>query len=247
MKPKKNPSIVIGRNSSIYFAIGLNIMLFISWRMLEHKSYVKDPNYAEILVTGNAMLEEDIPIIKLNAGPPPPPAFVTHENTIIVDDAAEEIEETIIESSESSQEDRIMTYSNSENINASDIYIDAIEEDVDVPFALIENAPIFPGCEGLSKKERKACFEQKMQSHIQAHFEYPTIALDSKIQGRVFVVFMIDSKGYVSNLRSRGPDLLLEKEAERIIRLLPKMTPGKQRDKAVKVTYSVPIHFKCQE
>ena len=58
---------------------------------------------------------------------------------------------------------------------------------------------------------------------------------------------MIDSKGYTTNVRSRGPDKILETEAERIISLLPKMQPGKQRGKAVKVSYAVPIFFKFQE
>jgi protein TonB len=246
MKPKKNPNIMINRNSSIYFAIGLNLMLLLSWRLLEHKTLVKDTTAIELYITNTNDLEEDIPIVKIKTGPPPPPAFISHENTVIVDNAIE-IEETIIESSESAQDDMILKYSsNSNNLNPSDIYIDDIEEEIDVPFAVIEKTPIFPGCEGLSKKESKACFERNMQAHIQRHFNYPKEALDLEIQGKVFVVFVIDSKGCVGNLRSRGPHRLLEDEAERIIGLLPRMVPGKQRNKPVRVTYGLPIHFKYQ-
>jgi protein TonB len=59
-------------------------------------------------------------------------------------------------------------------------------------------------------------------------------------------MFVIDSKGYASGVRSRGPDKILEKEAERIIGLLPKMQPGKQRGKAVKVSYAIPIFFRFE-
>ena len=60
-------------------------------------------------------------------------------------------------------------------------------------------------------------------------------------------MFAIDKNGVVTNIKTRGPDKILEKEAIRIISLLPKMTPGMQRGKAVKVTYSLPINFKYVE
>jgi protein TonB len=86
-----------------------------------------------------------------------------------------------------------------------------------------------------------------MEEHVANHFKYPVQALDLGIQGKVFVVFVIDKDGYISNIRSRGPDKILEKEAERIIKLLPRMIPGKQRGRPVKVPYSVPIVFKYME
>ena len=85
----------------------------------------------------------------------------------------------------------------------------------------------------------KDCFQEKMQAHVIKNFIYPETAIDLGIQGRVSVVFIIDAKGYATNIRSRGPDRILEKEAERIIGLLPKMQPGKQRGKPVKVAYAV--------
>ena len=104
---------------------------------------------------------------------------------------------------------------------------DRVEEEVEVAFAVIEDVPVFPGCEGLSKSETKDCFQRKVQEHVVKNFRYPETALELGIQGRVSVVFMIDSKGYTTNVRSRGPDKILETEAERIISLLPKMQPGK--------------------
>lgn len=241
MKPKKNPELEIGRNSSLYFAIGLNVMLFISWQALEHKTY--EQSEIDIgVVEVSEVIEEEIPIISINTPPPPPPPAVVSETIEIVEDV-EEVEETIIESTEVSQTDAI----EERVISVSDVEVEEYEEDVEVAFAVIEEIPIFPGCEGLSKQAAKKCFQDKVQEHVVEHFNYPQAALELGIQGRVSVIFIIDSKGVTTNVRSRGPDKILEKEAERIIGLLPKMKPGKQRGKPVKVTYSLPIFFKYQE
>jgi protein TonB len=124
------------------------------------------------------------------------------------------------------------------------VKVDEIEEDIEVPFSVVENIPVFPGCEGLSNDDSKKCFQTKIQEHIKKNFKYPETALNLGIHGKVFVLFVINNEGVSSNIRTRGPDKLLEKEAARIIRLLPKMIPGKQRGKPVKVPYSIPIHFK---
>lgn len=240
MEAKKNPEIEIGRNSSLYFAIGLNLMLFLSWSVLEYKTYDKNEMAMDILNLDEE-LEEDIPIINLNTPPPPPPPVAIQESIQIVEDV-EEIEETIIESTEVTQEDAIKDV-----VAVSDVEVEDVEEDVEVAFALIENVPVFPGCENLSKSKMKDCFQRKMQEHVLKHFNYPDTALELGIQGRVSVVFVIDTEGHVTGIRSRGPDKILEKEAERIIGKLPQMKPGKQRGKPVKVAYAVPIFFKYAE
>ena len=241
MKPKKNPNIEIGRNSSLYFAIGLNLMLLLSWQMLEFKSYEKEVVSIDVLDV-ESEFEEEIPVVSQVAPPPPPPPpAVIQENLQIVEDV-EDVEETIIESTETNQDDAI-----AEVVEVSDVEVVEVEEEVQVAFAVIEDVPVFPGCEGLSKAKTKACFQKKIQEHVVKHFTYPQTALDLGIQGRVAVIFVIDSKGYVSSIRSRGPDKILEKEAERIIGLLPKMKPGKQRGKPVNVPYSLPIIFQVQD
>ena len=241
MIPKKNPELEIGRNSSLYFAIGLNVMLFISWQLLEFKTYDKD-NIDIGILNVEAEVEEEIPIINMNLTPPPPPPPVaTVENIKVVEDVVE-IEETFIASTETNQDDKIKEHV----VSVSDVYVDSVEEDIEVPFAIIEDVPIFPGCEKGTKAEIKACFQKMIQNHINKNFVYPQAALDLGIQGRVSVIFILDTKGYATGIRSRGPDEILEHEAERIIGLLPQMKPGKQRGKPVKVPYSVPIHFKMQ-
>lgn len=240
MKPKKNPELEIGRNSGLYFAIGLNIMLFLSWQALEYKTYNRDVVAIDVLnIEGE--LEEDIPIVNMNTPPPPPPPVSITETVEIVEDIAE-VEETVIESTETALDDAI----EERVVSVSDVDVEEVEEDVEVPFAAIEDIPVFPGCEGLSKSKMKDCFQAKVQEHVKKNFRYPEMALEMNIQGRVSVIFVIDSKGHTTKIRSRGPDRILEKEAERIIGLLPKMTPGKQRGKPVKVSYAVPIFFKLQ-
>lgn len=242
MKAKKNPEIEIGRNSSIYFAIGLNLMLLLSWRAIEYKTYEKSDISMDILVLDQEV-EEEIPIISYTAPPPPPPPpAVVSESLEIVDDA-EEIEETIIESTEIDQDSAIKE----RVVNVADVEVEEVDEEVEVAFAIIEDVPVFPGCEGLSKQATKECFQKKIQEHVVNNFNYPQTALELGLQGRVSVVFVIDNKGHTTNIQSRGPDKILEKEAERIIGKLPKMHPGKQRGKPVKVAYAVPIFFKFAE
>jgi len=237
MESKKNTQVEIGRNSSLYFAIGLNIMLFASWQLLEYKTYDKKEVTLDIL-NMDEVFEEEIPIVNINTPPPPPPPIAIQESVKIVEDVVE-IEETIIESTESNQNDKIAPV-----IAVADVAVEEVEEDVEVPFSIIEDIPVFPGCEKGTKLEKRTCFQLKMEEHVAKNFRYPEQALDLGIQGKVFVIFIIDKDGFVSSIRSRGPDKILEKEAERIIGLLPKMIPGKQRGKPVKVPYSVPIVFK---
>ncbi|WP_437371177.1 TonB family protein [Maribacter litoralis] len=118
-------------------------------------------------------------------------------------------------------------------------------DNVNVSFAIVEEVPIFPGCE--DAVDKRACFNEKIQKHISKHFNYPKAARDANIEGRVSTMFTISSEGTIENIKMRGPDKLLEDEVERIIKRLPKMTPGKQSGKPVNVPFSIPVQFKLQE
>lgn len=120
----------------------------------------------------------------------------------------------------------------------------AFDDENVVPFSVIEEAPIFPGCENAENKHK--CFNEQIQRHIRKNFRYPEEAQVKGVQGRVSVMFTIQEDGTIGNIRMRGPDVNLEKEAARIIGKLPQMVPGKQKGKAVKVPFSVPITFKLQ-
>lgn len=234
MEPKKNPKADISRNSGLYFSIGLAFTMFVVWRALEWKNYDESANY-DIALNVEDQLDEEVPMTEQLKTPPPPPPPSAPEVIEVVEDEAE-VEETIIESTETSQDQEV--------IEIEEVEVGEIDEDISVPFAVIEDVPIFPGCEGASDK--KACFQEQMQKHIRKHFRYPEIAQEMGVQGRVNVMFVIQRDGSIGSIRMRGPDKNLEAEALRIIELLPDMTPGKQRGRAVKVPFSIPITFRLQ-
>tara|TARA_R110002049_G_scaffold234671_3_gene407943 strand:+ start:1000 stop:2205 length:1206 start_codon:yes stop_codon:yes gene_type:complete len=115
---------------------------------------------------------------------------------------------------------------------------------VDVPFSVVENPPVFPGCE--NAEDVRACFNEQMNKHIRKNFRYPEIAQQEGVQGKVNIRFVIQKDGSIGQVQMRGPDKNLEKEAARIISLLPKMTPGMQRGDNVRVPFSLPITFRLQ-
>ena len=232
MKPKKNSKFDLSKNSSLYFSFGLCLMLFISWRAIEWKYYEKS-NFDYKILNVNTDEEEEVPITDLKT-PPPPPAVVSQTIEVVEDEV--DIEETVIKSTETNQDEEIV-----ENVLVEEEF-----EEIDVPFAIIEDAPLFPGCERVQKSEQKKCFQEQIQKHINRNFRYPEIAQEMGIQGRVFVIFVISTDGSITNIQTRGPDKNLEKEAARIIEKLPKMIPGKQRGRPVRVPFSIPIVFKLQ-
>ncbi len=238
MQVKKNPDLDLNRNSGLYFAIGLCLMLFVTKGLLNYKTYDKQDIALEMLQM-DEVDEEEIPVTEqLQTPPPPPPPPAAPEVITVVEDVVE-IEETIIESTETSMEEAI----EEREVFIEDINVEEVEEEVSVPFAVVEKVPVWPGCKGKNNAELKKCFQTKMIEHVTDNFEYPEIALELGINGRVFVLFNVDSQGYVTNIKTRGPDRLLEKEAARIIGLVPKMIPGQQRGRNVSVPYSLPINF----
>ncbi len=237
MQPKKNHKADLRKNSSLYFVIGLSVILFISWQAIKWKTYYKNQyDYESLNVEDDD--DEEIPITEqLKTPPPPPPPPPPAPEVIEIVQDEEEVEETVIESTETS---------NDEIIEVDDVDIEEEDEDINIPFAIIEDVPIFPGCEKVSKDKRRDCFQDQMNKHIKRNFQYPEIAQEMGIQGRVYVSFIIDKDGSINNITMRGPDQNLEKEAQRIISKLPQMIPGKQRGRAVRVPFSIPITFRLQ-
>lgn len=243
MKTKKNPNVDLRGWSNIFFLSGLVIMLFISWRMVEWKSYDRGDQTSEVILTGED-LETDIPItqqLELPPPPPPPPAMAQQVFEVVEDNL--EVEETLIESSELDQDGEIM-----EVINIEDIE-DVEEETIaDVPFAVIEAVPIYPGCEGeQGNNARRKCMSDNISLFVQERFNNE-LAGDLGLEGmqKIYVQFKIDHKGDVVNVKARAPHPGLEREALRVVNQLPKMVPGKQRGKPVGVLYALPILFKVE-
>ena len=235
MQPKKNDKVDLSKNSSLYFVIGLALILLISWQAIEWKTYDKDL-YGYQALDVDEEDDEEIPITEqIKTPPPPPPPPPPAPEFIEVVEDEEEVEETVIESTETNEEEIVEI-----------VEVEEEFEEVDVPFAVIEDVPIFPGCEKVDKSQRRDCFQEKMNKHIRKNFRYPEIAQEMGIQGRVYVNFIIAKDGQITNIRMRGPDKNLEKEAQRIISKLPSMIPGKQRGRPVRVPFSIPITFRLQ-
>jgi len=126
----------------------------------------------------------------------------------------------------------------------AELTLDLISNKNQYAGGVIEEVPIFPGCEDLDNQDSLLCFQKKMQDHIKNTFQYPELALKNGIQGKVAVVFVITKEGTIANIRTKGPDQLLEKEATRMVKLLPKIAPAKHNGVPVKVPFSIPIFFK---
>jgi len=240
MEPKKNPKANVGRNSSLYFAIGLALMLFLTNFAINYKTYDKsDIDIGQLNLDDE--LDEEIPITEQLVTPPPPPPPPPAPVEIEVVEDEEEVEETIIESTETTQEEKI--------VEVKQVEVVEVEEDIEVPFAVIENVPVFPGCENeKGNNAKKQCMSDKIAQFVNKKFN-TELAGDLGLTGRqrINVVFKIDKNGDITGIRSRAPHPALEKEAARVIGLLPKMKPGKQRGKAVIVPYSLPIIFVVQD
>ena len=238
MESKKNPKADISRNASLYFAIGLALMVFLSYTTINWKVY--DKSDIDIgLVNMDELDDEEIPLLEQVVPPPPPPPPPAAPEVIEIVEDEEEVEETVIESTETDQE---------EEMEIEDLDIEEVEEDIEVPFSVIENVPIFPGCDKGNNAERRKCMSQKITKFVQRKFN-TDLAGDLGLSGRqrISVIFKIDKNGDVVGVRARAPHPRLVKEATRVVNLLPKMKPGKQRGKAVVVPYSLPIIFQVQD
>lgn len=238
MESKKNPKVDIGKNSSLYFTLGMALMMFLSYSTVNYKVYDKSSLNLD-KVNMDALDEEEVPITEQVQPPPPPPPPPPAPEVIEIVEDEEEVEETIIESTETDQE---------EEIDIEDLDVEEVEEDVEVPFAVIENVPVFPGCERGNNAKKRKCMSEKIAKFVQRKFN-TELAGDLGLSGRqrISVIFKIDKSGNVTGVRARAPHPRLEKEAQRVINLLPKMQPGKQRGKAVIVPYSLPIIFQVQD
>ena len=242
----KNCNEKLERSSKVFTLIGLVLALFIVYICIEHET--KKVEF-QLLQTANldatepyttAMLfRKEVPKEMIEKAPAKAYKEVKKvilELAVPVPDIIELPE--ILETSE-----------------PTDVYIDSITEVSipetvfeDVPFEFVEEAPVFPGCVGDSK-ELKKCLSKNIKKHVNRKFN---AGLGQELgltagKKKIFVIFKIDAKGAVSDIQARAPHARLKKEAERVIRLLPKMKPGRQGDRAVGVQYTIPISFEVQE
>lgn len=236
MEAKKNPKSDLNRDRGLYFVLALLFVMLLTLIAFEWKTYENTLDY-DISMNVEDQLLEEVPLTVHYKTPPPPPVQAPPIIEII-DDEEERIESEIV-STETDQEEEIL--------EVEDVEALEMDEPEEIPFILIEEVPVFPGCENAKNaKDKRDCFQKMMSRHIAKNFRYPEAAQEMGIEGRVSVMFVIQKDGSIGDIRLRGPDRSLEKEARRIIEKLPKMTPGKQRNTAVRVPFSIPINFKLQ-
>lgn len=184
-----------------------------------------------------AMEEEVVPITQpiFQAAPPPPAeAPQVAEILDIVDDDTE-IEEETIESSESTTEAISGPVAQHTGPVATGPVVTEEESDEGTVFQVVEQRPEFPG--GM----------EALMKYLSKNIKYPSIALDNGIQGRVLVSFTVNKDGSIVDPEiMKSVDPSLDKEAIRVISTMPKWNPGKQRGKAVRVKYTVPVAFRIQ-
>lgn len=245
MEIKKNPDIDPKRNSALYLQLGLTFVLALTYFGIEYKTLDPVEEKVQMVITDNFIDDDEMiltmpPVQKLP--PPPPPAPEVIE--VVKDEI--KLEEKKIETTEVEEKKAVVVAKATDIGSAGGDDFDDIPDEM--PFSVIEQIPAFPGCEGVPKSQQMECFNEQMQKHIKRNFRYPDRAAEDNVQGRVSVQFMIDKDGTVKDIKVRGPrgGAELEEEAKRIISKLPKFTPGKQRNKPVRVKYGLPINFQLQ-
>ena len=238
---KKLPTKQLEKFSNIFTQLGLVLVLFIVYLTLEHKTPQTKSVAADYDIPDRVILEldQDIIFVKEPKNEPKPKTalsqvFIPDEvvkgnNNIIEHDFLDDTKDNFIEVTE-------------ESIVEVEIKEEIIN---DVPYDFIQEAPVFKGCEGLSKTENKECFDKKMKRFVQRNFD-ADLASDLGLNSgkyKIHTQFIIDDKGNVMDIKIRAPHTKLKKETEQLIEKLPKFTPGKQNDKNVRVRYTLPISF----
>ena len=228
MEIKKSPKADLESKKLTFTLIGLVLTLFVVWRVFEYKSY--DKKTIDGLQTTVEVIEEEMVEITKQEQPkvqPPQPKPQVTQIEVVEDDV--EVEDEIDINAEVDQDEVIEEYEfTPPEIEEEEI----VEAEV---FKVVEEMPEFPGGPA------------KMMEYIQKNLEYPIMARESDIQGRVFVTFVVEPDGSISNTAVlRGIGGGCDEAALTVVQNMPKWKPGKQRGSAVRVSYTVPIIFKLQ-
>ena len=226
MEEKKSPKANLENKKLMFTQIGLIIALLIAWLAFEHKSYDKR-ELDESLLNREVVLDEEMVEITKQEEQKPQPVEQPQQTTQleIVDDNVET--EDININAEVEQNEVIEEYVAPEVVED-----EVVEQEI---FQIVEEMPAFPGGEA------------KLMEYVGKNIKYPQIARETGIQGRVFIGFVVEPDGSVSNVKLlRGIGGGCDEEAMRVVKSMPKWKPGKQRGKAVRVSYQIPVFFKLQ-
>jgi len=226
MEEKKSPKANLENKKLMFMQIGMIISLLIAWLAFEHKSYDKreiDPS----LLNREVTIEEEMVEITKQDEQKPQPVEVPKQTTqleIVQDDV--EVEDIEI-NAEVEQNEVLEEYVAPEVVEE-----EVVEQEI---FKIVEEMPAFPGGEA------------KLMEYVAKNVKYPQIARETGVQGRVYVNFVVEPDGSVSNVSVlRGIGGGCDEEAIRVVKSMPKWKPGKQRGKAVRVSYMLPVNFKLQ-
>ena len=226
MEEKKSPRANLENKKLMFIQIGLIISLLITWLAFEHKSYDKREIDPSLLNREVAVDEEMVEITKQEEQKPQPVEVPQQSTQIEIVENEVETEDLNI-NAEVEQNEIIDDYIAPEVVEE-----EVVETEI---FQIVEEMPQFPGGDA------------KLLEYVATHIKYPQIARETGIQGRVFVGFVVEPDGSVSNVKIlRGIGGGCDEEAMRVIKSLPKWKPGKQRGKAVRVSYQIPVLFKLQ-
>lgn len=225
MEARKSKKADLEGRKTYFFEIGLIVALLVVFAAFEYKSYDK----ITVDLTARAVddtPEEIIPITeqKVKPPPPPPPKQVT-KITIVEDDV--EVEDEIDIDVEADDETEMEEY-----IPPEDDDEEIVEAEI---FTVVEAMPEFPG--GMAK----------LMGYLGSNIKYPPFAKETNIQGRVFINFVVEPNGSISNVKVlRGIGGGCDEEAIRVVEAMPKWKPGMQRGKPVRVSYNLPVKFTLQ-
>lgn len=226
MEEKKSPKANLENKKLMFIQIGLIISLAVAWAVFEMKSYDKR-EIDESLLRSTEVLDEEMVEITKQEEPKPQPVEMPKTTTqleIVEDDV--EVEDIEI-NAEMDQNEVVEEYVAPE-IEEEEV----VEQEI---FQIVEEMPTFPGG------------EQKLLEYVAKNVKYPQIARESGIKGRVFISFVVEPDGSVSNVKVlRGIGGGCDEEAMRVVKSMPKWKPGKQRGKAVRVSYMLPVNFQLQ-
>ena len=229
MEIKKSEKANLENKKLLFLELGLIVSLGIVWFAFEWTS--KETNVSTLEDTTQVVLEEEIIPITQETPPPPPSAPkipVLSDQIDIVDDEIEV------------NDDLFMNLEDDANMGVEIMeYVEVEEEVVEeeaIPFQLVEEKPSFQGGDA-----------NTFSKWVNTRLEYPEIAKENGVQGRVTLQFTVEKDGTVTKVKVlRGVDPSLDKEAVRVVSMSPKWSPGKQRDRAVPVTYTFPVIFQLR-
>lgn len=226
MQVKKSEKASLEKDKLVYVLMGLVFVLSLVYVALEWTE--REVTKYEVTDT-EFLFEEEVDIQQTTQEtppPPPPPAVQEVEVLNVVEDNVET--ESIEVNAEDDKAEEVVI--------AAPVEAPVEEEEEEVVFVVVESMPEFPGG------------QQALFKYLSENVKYPVIAQENGIQGRVICQFVVNKDGSIVDVEvvRSGGDASLDKEAVRVIKSMPKWKPGKQRGKAVRVKYTVPVNFKLQ-